>query len=266
MNLPEITEKAILVVREAGDFLKSESGRFTAGDVEEKGMHNLVTYVDRESEKRIVEGLSAIIPEAGFIVEENQELQEAGHLNWIIDPLDGTTNYIHHIPVYSISVALQRDGEFIMGIVYEPVRDECFFTWEGAPSYLNGNKISVSKTRKLDQSLLATGFPYHDYALMDRYLALFDQLMRSSRGIRRLGSAAIDLAYVACGRFEVFYEYGLHIWDIAAGALIVKNAGGRVTDFKGERYFNKKRQIIATNGKTHIEFLQFVNTYFKPGR
>ncbi len=265
MNLSEITEKAIIVVREAGDFLKSESGRFTAGDVEEKGLHDLVTYVDRESEKRIVEGLSEIIPEAGFIVEENQNLESTKDLNWIIDPLDGTTNYIHHIPVYSISVALRREDEFIMGIVFEPNRDECFYTWKGAPSYLNGNKISVSKTRTLDDSLLATGFPYHDYSLMEKYLALFDKLMRSSRGIRRLGSAAIDLAYVACGRFEVFYEYGLHLWDIAAGVLIVKNAGGRVTDFNGDRYFNEKRQIIATNSMTHAEFLQIVKTHFNTG-
>ena len=263
MNLAEITTKAIGIVKTTGDFLKQESLKFSDRDIEEKGRHNLVTYVDREAENLIVKGLSQIIPGAGFIAEEDETRQTGRDFNWIIDPIDGTTNYIHHIPLYSISVALSHHGETVMGIVYEVSREECFYTWEGGPSYLNGKRISVSKTGTLDHSLIATGFPYQDYSLMEPYLALFDDLMRNSRGIRRLGSAAVDLAYVACGRFEIFYEYGLHLWDIAAGALLVQNAGGRVTDFRGEGNFAEQRQMVSSNGRTHTEFMNMLGRHFK---
>ena len=263
MDLEEITLQAIELVRETGAFLREETHKFTEDDIEEKGIHNLVTYVDKEAERRLVSGLSNLVTDTGFIVEENQSLKPAEVMNWIIDPLDGTTNYIHRIPVFSISVALQKDDEYILGIVYEPGRDECFYTWEGAPAYLNGNPVSVSDTAVLDDSLLATGFPYHDYSRMKPYLALFDDLMRNSRGIRRLGSAAVDLAYVACGRFDVFYEYGLNLWDIAAGVLLVRNAGGKVTDFINGKGFAEEKNIVASNGKIHREFLDKVAHHFQ---
>ena len=245
MDYENLTQQLIHVIKETGAFLKTESKRVRSSDIEEKGLHDLVTYVDKEAERRLVDVLSTLLPEAGFIAEENKSLKTAPVYNWIIDPLDGTTNYIHGIPVYSISIALKKDDEILLGVVYEVGRDEC-----------------VSTTSMMDKSLLATGFPYHDYSMMDSYLSLFNELMRKSRGIRRLGSAAVDLAYVACGRFEVFYEYGLNPWDVAGGAIIVKNAGGTVTDFKGEKGFIENSQLVASNSLLHQEFLQILKRHF----
>ncbi len=263
MNFKEVTHRVIDIVKETAYFLRAEAEKISSPDIEEKGLHDLVTYVDKEAENRLVDVLSILIPEAGFIAEENKTLKTKEIYNWIIDPLDGTTNYIHGIPVYSISIALTKNEEIVLGVVYEVCREECFYTWKDAPSYLNGKIISVSKTESMDKSLVATGFPYHDYSLMDSYLSLFNELMRNSRGIRRLGSAAVDLAYIACGRFEVFYEYGLHPWDVAAGALIVKNAGGKVSDFTGANDFIENSQIIASNSIIHPEFLKTLQSHFK---
>jgi myo-inositol-1(or 4)-monophosphatase len=209
--------------------------------------------VDKQSEERLVEGLSMILPGSGFIAEENPLLQSK-ELTWIIDPLDGTTNFIHGVPVYSISIALMEGTELLLGVIYEINLKECFYTWKGSPSYLNGLEINVSVTDKVKDSLFATGFPYYDYGRLDPYLHFFRYLMENSHGLRRLGSAAADLAYVACGRFDGFYEYGLSPWDVAAGALIVKNAGGAVSDFNGKDDFIFGKEIIATNGRIYDEF------------
>jgi myo-inositol-1(or 4)-monophosphatase len=263
MNLSDITLQVTEIVRAVGEFIRQQQQRLTESDVIEKGEHDLVTYVDKESESRLVSRLKQIVPDAGFIVEEDQQLEKAGKYNWIIDPLDGTTNFVHGVPVYSVSVALARKNELILGVVYEVNLDECFYAWKGGQAMLNGKPISVSKQSSLNDSLLATGFPYHDYSLMKPYLHLFNELMKSSRGIRRLGSAAVDLAYVACGRFEAFYEYGLNPWDVAAGALIVKQAGGLVTDFNNKDDYLFGRHILASNGHTHKAFLNKLNTSFK---
>ncbi len=149
-----------------------------------------------------------------------------------------------------------------MGLIYEINREECFYSWKGADAFLNGKKITVSSKDKLDNSLLATGFPYYDYSLLDPYLKLFKEMMKSTRGVRRLGSAAVDLAYVAAGRFEVFYEYGLNPWDVAAGAFLVQQAGGKLCDFKGGNNYIFGKQIVASNGKTHDEFMQKIHSFF----
>jgi myo-inositol-1(or 4)-monophosphatase len=219
--------------------------------------------VDREAENRLVEALAGLLPEAGFIAEENPNLEPGDGFNWIIDPLDGTTNFVHGLPVYSISVALHDGTALVSGVIYEINLDECFSAWKDGPAFLNGKPIQVSPTDNLHDSLLATGFPYRDFSLMEAYLGLFNDLMRNTRGIRRLGSAAIDLAYVACGRFEVFYEYGLHPWDVAAGALIVDRAGGLVTDFKGGSDYLFGKRMVASNSLTHQEFMTKVSRYFK---
>ena len=263
MNLEEITGKVADLSRSIGQFIRHEVQKISTTDVEEKGEHDLVTYVDKESERRLVDELKRILPEAGFIAEENQQLKKAIRYNWIIDPLDGTTNFVHGVPIFSISIALIDNEELIVGVVYEINLDECFYAWKNGPAFMNGKTINVSQTKKLNDSLLATGFPYHDYSLMKPYLHLFSALMKSSRGLRRLGSAAVDLAYVACGRFELFYEYGLNPWDVAAGALIVKQAGGFVTDFKNNNDFLFGRQIIASNKYTHAEFQVKLQTSFK---
>ncbi len=263
MNLELLTNQVCDTCRAVGGYIHNEINNIQNSDIKEKGVHDLVTYVDKNAEERLVSDLSKLLPESGFIVEENHDVKKATEYNWIIDPLDGTTNFIHHIPVYSISVALMRKNEIIIGVVYEVNNRECFYAWEGGQAFLNREPISVSETSKLDDSLLATGFPYNDYSRLDAYLELFKNLILKTRGIRRLGSAAIDLAYVACGRFDGFYEYGLHSWDVAAGAFIVKQAGGEVSDFKGDDDFVFGREIVASNMNIYEDVMNAINIYFK---
>ena len=255
IDLKKITEQVCKLACETSNFIRNEIDSLRAQDIEIKSVNNFVTYVDKQSEERLVEGLSLILPGSGFIAEENPSLQTKD-LTWIIDPLDGTTNFIHGVPLYSISIALMEGSELAMGMIYEINRKECFYTWKGSPSYLNGLEIHVSGTNQVVDSLFATGFPYYDYGRLDPYLRFFRYLMEHSHGLRRLGSAAADLAYVACGRFDGFYEYGLSPWDVAAGALIVKNAGGIVSDFKGGDDFIFGKEIIATNHSIYSEFLK----------
>ncbi|MCF8332051.1 MAG: inositol monophosphatase [Bacteroidales bacterium] len=263
MELEKICKHAIKVIRETGNFIRQENLKLNHQQVESKGLHDYVTYVDKTSEKRLTEGLKRILPKSGFITEEDTMDNHEAEYTWIIDPLDGTTNYIHGIPVYSVSVALQRNKQTVVGVVYEIVRDECFYSWEGAPAYMNGQPVRVTVTSTLNNSLLATGFPYYDYSRMPVYLQLFEHLLRNTRGVRRLGSAAVDLAYVACGRFDAFFEYSLHAWDVAAGAFLVKQAGGVVCDFSGKDQYIFGKEIIATNHSIHKVFMDTFQKYFK---
>jgi len=263
MDLRKITHEVVELSKTVGTFIHQEAGRITAENIKEKGLHDLVTYVDLEAEKRIVAALQEIVPEAGFIAEENQDLQKKECFNWIIDPLDGTTNFIHGVPNYCVSIALAEKEEIISAVVFEINLNECFYAWKDGPAFLNGNKIKVSSTQVLEKSLIATGFPYSDYSLLKPYLGLFEELMKDTRGIRRLGSAALDLAYVACGRFDLFFEYGLKPWDVAAGSLIVERAGGMITDFKEKNNYLFSKQIVASNKTTHAEFFAKLNRHFK---
>jgi myo-inositol-1(or 4)-monophosphatase len=261
MDLKKITDQVCDLATETGNFIKNEADRLKSSDIETKSDNNFVTYVDKESEERIIRRLSEILPGSGFIAEENPSLKTK-ELTWIIDPLDGTTNFIHGVPVYCISIGLMDKEELILGVIYEINLKECFYTWKDAPSFLNGDPIHVTDTLKLADTLFATGFPYYDYGRLDPYLNFFKYMMKHSHGIRRLGSAAADLAYVACGRFDGFYEYGLSPWDVAAGALIVKNAGGKVSDFKGGEDYIFGKEIIAANALVFDEFLEsFTNNF-----
>jgi len=262
MNLEIISKQAVNLIKSVGFFIHTESKKISAMDVEEKGFNDFVTYVDKEAEQRLISELRKIIPQAGFIVEEDQTQKSSSGFNWIIDPLDGTTNFIHALPVYSISVALSYQDEIIMGTVYELNSKECFHAIKDKPAFLNDTEISVSNTEELKNSFLATGFPYNDFSHLDAYLTLFRDLMRKTTGIRRLGSAAVDLAYVACGRFDVFYEYGLKPWDVAAGSFIVQQAGGKVTDFGGKENYIFGREIIASNLLLHTPFLNELKNHF----
>lgn len=261
MDLERLTGSVCGLVRETAGFIRGESVRFTSSDVREKSAHNLVSYVDEKSEQLLISGLTKLLPGSGFIAEESPALEQK-ELTWIIDPLDGTTNFIHGLPMYSISVALAEGDRIILGVIYEAGQQECFYTCEGAPSYLNGKEIRVSRTPALEQSLFATGFPYYDYGRLDPYLAFFKYMMQHSRGIRRLGTAAADLAWTACGRFDGFYEYGLSPWDVAAGTLLVANAGGRVCDFRSGNDFLFGKEIVTTNGVLHDEFMEALGRYF----
>lgn len=262
MHLEKLTHEVIRIAKQAGDFIRQERTRFDANKIEYKGLNDLVSYVDKSAERIIVSDLEKALPEAGFITEEKTSTKLGEHYNWIIDPLDGTTNFIHGIPSYSVSIALQAKDELVLGVVYEVNLDECFYAWKDAPAYLNGQEIKVSNNPTVGNSLLATGFPYYDFDKQAAYMALLTELMKSCHGLRRLGSAAVDLAYTACGRFEAFYEYNLNPWDIAAGVVIVRQAGGNVVNFKGGDEVLNTRQLLATNGKITGEMLQIIQKYF----
>ncbi|WP_420388648.1 inositol monophosphatase family protein [Roseivirga sp.] len=247
MAMQKLLQDVIVLVKETGDFIREESLKFDESKIEYKGKNDLVSYVDKEAEKLLVKGLSEILPGSGFITEEGTSSKKSDSYNWIIDPLDGTTNFTHGLPVYAISVALMKRGELALGVVYELNRDECFHASKGEGAYLNHMPIKVSSVKTLDKSLLATGFPYYNFEQMNRYLAILNDFMQNTHGLRRMGSAAVDLVYTACGRFEGFFEYNLNAWDVAAGALIVQEAGGKVTDFKGGNDYLFGREIIAGN-------------------
>ena len=262
IDLKEICLSVTKLTSEVGKFILHERKNFKSSSIEKKGHNDLVSYVDRKAEEMLVVELKRILPEAGFITEEKTAEITGEHFNWIIDPLDGTTNFIHGLPCFCISIALINKNNLVIGIVHELNFDECFYAWENGGAYMNGNRISVSEIDKLSESLIATGFPYHSYDRMKSYMEVFDFCMHHTHGIRRLGSAAADLAYVACGRFEAFYEYGLNSWDVAGGSLIVKEAGGKVTDFSGENNFIFGQEIIATNTLITDEFLKIIKQKF----
>ena len=203
------------------------------------------------------------MPEAGFIVEEKSIAEQQADYQWIIDPIDGTTNFVHGVPLFCISIALAFKNEVILGVIYNPMTEELFSAYKDGGAFLNGHPIQVSKAEKLEDSLIATGFPYDDFDREKQYLEILQKLMHQSRGIRRLGSAAIDLAYVADGRFDAFYEYGLNPWDVAAGICIVKEAGGNVCDFKGGDNMLFGEEIIATNGKIDHELIDLIKDSFR---
>ncbi|REJ81802.1 MAG: inositol monophosphatase [Bacteroidetes bacterium] len=262
MNLESICKQVEKISRKTREFILYERKKFSAEHVERKGHNDLVSYVDKEAEKRIVEGLRKLIPEAGFYAEESKNDRQKQGLFWVIDPLDGTTNFIHGLPCFCISIALMNDSEILIGLVHELNFDECFYAWKDGGAFMNDNSICVSQALTLKDSLLATGFPYADYSRMKEYMEVFDYFMRNTHGLRRLGSAAADLAYLACGRFEAFYEYGLNAWDVAAGALIVKEAGGKVSDFSGSDNFVFGKEIIAANSNVFDETLEVIRKRF----
>jgi myo-inositol-1(or 4)-monophosphatase len=263
MNLENICNQAIELIKHVGIFILEQNKVITAEKVEVKGLHNYVTYVDKTAEEKLISGLSKILPGSGFIVEEQTVDFNNEEFVWIIDPLDGTTNYIHGLAPYAISVALMQKDETLIGIVYEMNLNECFYTWKGQPSLLNGQPIHVSVAKNVKDSLIATGFPYYDYDRMAKFMNSLEFFMRNSHGMRRLGSAAADLAYVAAGRFEAFYEYSLSPWDVAAGAFLVQQAGGKVSDFKGGTNYIFGKEIIATNHHIYNEFLQVVKEHLE---
>ncbi len=245
MELAKIGLQVEALARHTGKFVQQEAGRFSTKSIEVKGLNDLVSYVDKQAELQLVDGLKHILPQAGFIAEEGTASQNNEEYIWIVDPLDGTTNFMHGLPVYSISIALQKQGKTILGLVYELNKDELFYAHLEGGAFLNGKPIHVSTTQKLAESLLATGFPYHNFNKLETYLNVLAHFMQHTHGLRRMGSAAVDLAYVACGRFEGFFEYNLNAWDVAAGAFIVQEAGGSVSEFDGGEDFLFGNSIIA---------------------
>lgn len=246
-DIKTVCEETVKIARETGQFVK-QSRQENRPDVETKGRNDFVTEIDKTSEEKLVKALGELVPEAGFIAEENTSNKEGNTYNWIIDPIDGTTNFIHGLYPYAISIALQENQEMVLGVVYEIGMDECFYAWKGGPALLNGTEIKVSETSAVADSLIATGFPYTNYSRINNFMETLDFFMKNSHGLRRLGSAAADLAYVACGRFDAFYEYSLKPWDVAAGAFIIQQAGGKVSDFKGGNNYLHGGEIVTANG------------------
>lgn len=262
MELSKLTGEVISLTKEVGEFIRAEALVFDRDNVEYKGLHDMVSYVDKTAEIRLVKGLSSLLPEAGFVTEEKTSSKQGEKYNWIIDPLDGTTNFIHGIPTFSVSIALQCNEELVLGVVYEINRDECFSAWKNGGAYLNNKRISVSKALAIENTLLATGFPFYEFADMEPYLNVLRVLMQKCHGIRRIGSAAVDLAYVASGRFDGYFEYNLNSYDVAAGIVLVREAGGHIFDFKGGDQCISRREMIATNGHISEEFVNIIKGYF----
>ncbi len=223
-----------------------------------EGVNNLVTEVDHASEKAIIETIRSQFPDHHILTEESGDLVQDSEYKWIIDPIDGTVNFAHRIPICCISIGVEHNKKMVLGAIYNPFINELFIAERGEGATLNGKKISVSKKEKVINSCLVTGFPYTYLDEPNGPLQVFERFIRKGIPVRRLGSAAIDLAWVACGRFDAFYEHQLQAWDSAAGFLLVEEAGGKVTDLKGSPYSPYQPGIIASNGVLHDELLQWV--------
>ncbi|WP_138379607.1 inositol monophosphatase family protein [Luteithermobacter gelatinilyticus] len=251
----------------AGRKLARDFGEVEHLQVSKKGPADFVSAADTRAEQVIREELSKARPEFGFLLEENGEIEGRNkHCRWIVDPLDGTTNFLHGIPHFCISIALEQNGEITAALIYEPLSDNLFWAEKGHGAYLNNRRLRVSARRKLPESLLATGIPFLGRPNHAFFLNSLETIMPEVSGIRRFGSAALDLAYVAAGRFDGFWETDLKPWDIAAGILLVREAGGQVTTFDGKADVLDTGQIMATNGKLHGPLTRLLATALKKTR
>jgi myo-inositol-1(or 4)-monophosphatase len=255
-RLDTYLEQARLAAFEAGQYLLN--GLSAKKKIDYKGQVDLVTAYDRKSEEIIYEKLSRSFPEHSFLAEEELSKNTDSDYCWIVDPLDGTTNFAHGLPIFSVSIALLLKKEIIVGVVYDPTRDEMFTVAKGMGVCLNGEPVRVSETQELDKSLLATGFPYDVRVSSSNNLSHFSNFAVRAQAVRRCGSAALDLCYVACGRFDGFWEMKLKPWDLAAGALMVREAGGEITDLYGQEFKISCPDIVASNGLIHQSMLEVI--------
>ncbi|HXX58838.1 MAG TPA: inositol monophosphatase family protein [Thermodesulfovibrionales bacterium] len=261
--LEEALQTAITAAKRAGDIILKNLGKISSRDIRAKQAFDFVTKVDTQSERIIIEKIKATFPSHSFLAEETMKWTETGDFRWIIDPLDGTTNYIHRYPAFSVSIALEYKREIILGVVFDPLKNELFHAVKGGGAFLNRKRIHVSRTGQLRNSLIATGFPFRKKEMIDLYLRAFKEVFSGVSDIRRAGSAALDLAYVAAGRFEGFFELGLAPWDIAAGSLLIREAGGAITDFGGGKKYLSTGNIVAGNKRVHAEILKIVRQVFQ---
>lgn len=257
----EFLKIAIKAAKLAGEVILSNLGKVSKGDINLKHASDFVTYVDRESERMIIKTIKEVCPEHTFLAEES--LKEDGDYLWIIDPLDGTTNYIHGYPMFAVSIALRHEDKIKVGVVYDPLRDELFTAMKDNGAYMNGEPIRVSWIDTIGNSLITTGFPFRRKEMIDFYLKLFKRLFNRVSDIRRAGSAALDLAHLASGRCDGFFELGLSPWDVAAGSLLIKEAGGIVTDFGGGEEYINTGNIVASTPALHKEILKEVKAVFE---
>lgn len=254
---------AIKAARRAAAIINRAALQLERLTIEAKAFNDFVTEVDRAAEEAIIETIREVYPEHAILAEESGALAGEG-FEWIIDPLDGTTNFIHGVPQYAISIAVRKDGILEHAVVFDPVRNELFAASRGGGAYLNERRIRVSRTVKLHQALIGTGFPFREFRHIDTYLAIFRDLAQKTAGIRRPGAAALDLAYVAAGRFDGFWEFGLKPWDMAAGALLILEAGGLVSDLSGEGGFLESGNVVAGTPKVFVPLLGLVREHLTP--
>lgn len=253
----KLKEVLLLATKEAGAIIQQYfQGSFQVDNKE--GINNLVTEVDNHSEKRIIDIIKEHFPDHSIISEEVGELIQDSPYQWIIDPIDGTVNFAHGIPLCCVSIGLKFGDDLLLGTVYNPMMNELFFAEKGKGAYLNDRKISVSQKTDFRKACLVTGFPYKWPNSTEHPIRVFERFILEGLPVRRLGSAAIDLCWVACGRFDGFWEYNLSSWDVAAGYLIVQEAGGVITNFDGEPYSVFDKQTLATNGHIHENMLQLI--------
>jgi myo-inositol-1(or 4)-monophosphatase len=261
MNYKDLCFQVQDIARGAGSFIRGEQKKISVSNVELKSVASLVTYVDKSAEQQIVSALKELIPESGFVAEEGTAGSNNEKYTWFVDPLDGTTNYVHGLAPHSVSIGLAEDEKLVLGVVYEVGADEMFYAWKDSPAYCNEKEIRVATRSKSEDTVIATGFPYYALDKIDEYLDSMRHLMKVTRGIRRFGSAAIDLSYTAAGRFDAFYEHALHAWDLAAGVFILQQAGGKVTDFNGGDNWLYGGELIAASKNYFNEFFGIINKY-----
>ena len=255
-------DTALYAARTAGDFLKEKVHKLLDHEIEQKAEFDFVTQTDKESENLVVNIIKSRHPGHQFLAEEGHRDQQSEY-RWIIDPLDGTTNFIHRVPVYSVSIALQHHNEIVLGVVYDPNQKECFAAEKGGGAFLNDERVRVSDISDPSRALLATGYPFRTKELIDIYLQSFKNLFQQFSGIRRAGSAAMDLCYVACGRYDGFWELNLKPWDFAAAQRIILEAGGKMTDFAGGDQWLETGNIIAANSRLYKQFSTIIQHSFK---
>lgn len=261
MNYAQLSHKVEILVKDVSKFVLEEYHKLSFAEVRRKNKNDLVSYVDIETEKKLIKGLTQILPDSKFIAEETfsgQITLEKDKPYWIIDPIDGTTNFVYKIPAFCTSIALMINGEIKIGVVYDPIHDECFQAIENGKAFLNDLEISVTKTPLLEDSLLATGFPYNRFDNLDGIVEILKEFLIKSQDVRRLGAAALDLCYVACGRFDGFWEFYLKPWDVAAAAFILEQAGGLSNDFNGGSNYIFKGEIIGANGLINNEMTKII--------
>jgi myo-inositol-1(or 4)-monophosphatase len=252
---------AVKAAREAGRIINRASQDVGSLKIQTKTFNDFVSEVDRSAEKVIIDTIRDAYPTHGFLGEETGKSNQQSEDIWIIDPLDGTTNFLHNFPQYCVSIALQQKGVLTQAVIYDPVRNDLFTATKGRGAFLNDKRIRVTNRTKLQASLISTGFPFRDFTHLDTYLAMLKDMIKNTTGIRRPGSAALDLAYVAAGFTDGFFEINLSTWDIAAGGLLVQEAGGIVGDFEGNESWLMTGNIVAANAKVFSQMLQVLSPH-----
>lgn len=260
--ISKLLNTAVEAARKAGAIIMDSFADFEISEADLKGLNDYVTEVDNASEATIIDFIRSRYPDHRFLAEESGAHSADGGVRWIIDPLDGTTNFIHHYPMFAVSIAAEENGKMLAAAVLDPVREELFTAAQGEGAFLNDNPIKVTSTSELAPSLILTGFPFKAQQYMEDFITVFRELLLATSGIRRCGSAALDLSHLACGRADGFWEFGLSPWDIAAGSLLVEEAGGRITDVElGDRYL-ATGNVLASNGLIHNALHEKITKHF----